>query len=276
MNIYYINLDRRTDRREAMEKRFADLKLNATRISAFTLDDITPELDAKYCAPHLFEPMLRVELACTSSHFRAMRAFLASDAPVAAIFEDDAILAPQLSALFEHIDANGLPCDLLRLETFLDPKSQISVTPVGSLGGYTLHDMQHFTWGAAGYVLTRKAAERYLANHTLHHTIVDRVIWRDLPDTTNLTIRQLVPALVVQEDRLNPTLRVGSDLHGERAHAAQHIHTQKRSLAYELRRFWRYEVKVALPALIHRTLKLSHRTIVPFAGSGVAPESNKA
>lgn len=276
MNIYYINLDHRTDRREAMEQRFAELDLVPNRVSAFTLDDITPELHAEYCAPDLFEPMLRAELACTTSHFLAMRAFLASDAPHAAIFEDDVILSPQLSALFAQLDCDGLPCDVLRLETFLDPKSQISVKPQGHFGEYTLHDMQHFTWGCAGYVLSRAAAKRYLAVETLHRTVVDRVMWRDLPDQTKLTVRQLVPALVVQESRLDPEEYLKSDLHGERAHAAQFIHTQKRSLGYELRRFWRHEVKVALPALIHRTLKLSHRTIVPFAGSGVAPDANKA
>jgi glycosyl transferase family 25 len=273
MQLFYINLARRTDRRQAMEQRFAALELSPIRIEATTPADLTQNQLNTFCAPHHFEPMVPVELCCNLSHQRAMKLFLASGAPHAAIFEDDIFLGPALPQLLAEIDQQGLPCDLLRLETFAE-RNQISVKPKTNFAGFALHSMQGWHWGAAGYVINRRAAEIYLASNTLSRTIIDNVIWREYPDQKPIKTRQLYPALIVQEDRFYQTARIGSDLEAQRAERS--ASAGKKPLSHELRRFWRYEVKVALPALIHRTLKLSHRTTVPFAGSGVAPESNKA
>jgi glycosyl transferase family 25 len=273
MNLYYINLARRTDRREAMELRFGALELSPIRIEATTPADLTQDQLDTFCAPHHFEPMVPVELCCNLSHRAAMEAFLATDAPHAAIFEDDVIIAPQLPDLLDHIDRVGLPCNLLRLETF-NERCQFSIKPKAHYADFALHSMQGWHWGAAGYVINRRAAELYLASNVLNRTIIDNVIWREFPDSSPVTTRQLIPALVIQEDRYYQTARLGSDLEAQRAERAATEHLE--SFPYRARRFWRYEVKVALPAFIHRTLKLSHRTTVPFAGSGVAQESNKA
>lgn len=273
MQLYYINLARRTDRRAAMDERFAALGLNPIRIEATTPADLSRDQLDRFCAPHHFEPMVPVELCCNLSHQRAMQLFLASGAPHAAIFEDDVFLGPALPSLLEEIDQHGLPCDLLRLETFAE-RNQISTRPKAQFSGFALHTMQGWHWGAAGYVINRRAAQLYLASDPLKRTIIDNIIWREFPDQKPVTTRQLYPALVIQEDRYFQTSRIGSDLEAQRAE--RWASKAKKPLSHKLRRFWRYEVKVALPALIHRTLKLSHRTIVPFAGSGVAPNANKA
>jgi glycosyl transferase family 25 len=270
---YYINLDRRTDRRNAVEQQFAAAKLAAHRISAITPADLTQEHFALYCPPTHDEPLAPVELSCTLSHRLVMEKFLATKEQYAAVFEDDIIVNPELARVLARIDSEGMPCDLLKLETF-NERVQFGVKPVGAIDQFTLHTMQGWHWGAAGYVINRKAAEHYLSDPTLGQMIIDHIIWRELPDQKPVKALQLFPALVMQEDRQDISERKGSDL--EIARQQRSENAQKRTIPQEARRFWRYEVKVALPALIHRTLKLSHRTTVPFAGSGVAPESNKA
>jgi glycosyl transferase family 25 len=273
MLAYYINLDRRTDRRAAVERQFAASKIKVERVSAITPADLTPQHFALYCPVTHDEPLAPVELACTLSHRLVMEKLLATDAKYAAVFEDDILIDPSIERVLNRIDTEGMPCDLLKLESF-NERVQFSLKSVGAIDDFALHTMQGWHWGAAGYVINRKAAELYLSDPRLGRMIIDHIIWREFPDNMPVKALQLVPAVVLQEDRLDITERRGSDLEQARQQRSQT--TSKKPLSHELRRFWRYEVKVALPALIHRTLKLSHRTTVPFAGSGVAPESNKA
>ena len=218
MRCYYINLARRTDRRATMEQRFATLGLDHERVEALTPGDITPQQRDRYCDPSIHIWQTESELACSLSHLAAMRAFLATPSTYAAIFEDDAILSPSLPAMLAQFEAAPPAIDILRLETDttrmrLLPRSE---TEIGSFGIFRLLS----TGGAAaGYIMSRKGAERVLAGEEVLFDLTDQALFDPYAAISrDLIVRQLVPALVIQEDRLGPRAdRAGSsDLERQR------------------------------------------------------------
>ena len=91
--IYYINLDEQPERVIYMEAQFKYWEIeNYTRISAYDgrdgrdLGDI---LKGRYP-----DNLSSGEVGCTTSHLKAMKEFLKTDAPCAIIMEDDCDLSP--------------------------------------------------------------------------------------------------------------------------------------------------------------------------------------
>lgn len=220
MRCYYINLARRTDRRAIMEQRFADLGLEHDRVEALTPDAITSEQRERYCNPAEHAWQSEGELACSLSHLQAMHQFLSTPAPYAAIFEDDAVLAPSLPALLEQFEQAAPQVDILRLET---TNTRMRLLPRGDaqIGEFAIHRMLSTGGAAAGYVMSRKGAARVLAGEEVLFDLTDQALFNPYaPIARDLTVRQLVPALVVQEDRLGQRADriANSDLESTRRH----------------------------------------------------------
>src|SRR5690242_19024849 len=100
MQIYYINMARRTDRRAFMEAQLAKLGLEATRIEA-----VTPETFLASAVTASRGRLTPVALSCSLSHVKAAEALLASGDPCALILEDDAILSTRLPEFLAALDA---------------------------------------------------------------------------------------------------------------------------------------------------------------------------
>ena len=94
--IYWINLDRSTDRRQRMEKMFQDPVFKGKKIVRISaVDGKAPDIDQVLNAN--FEGMqpdkfTKVEYACTLSHIKTIREFLKSNWEVALVMEDDMTL----------------------------------------------------------------------------------------------------------------------------------------------------------------------------------------
>jgi len=85
--IYCLNLDGQPERWEYMENQFKYWEIkNYTRISAYDgrEDDLSDIIKGRY--PTM---MLSGEVGCTTSHLKAMKEFLKTDAPYAIMMEDD-------------------------------------------------------------------------------------------------------------------------------------------------------------------------------------------
>jgi len=81
--IFYINLDSRKDRRDAMEERIKNFGLKVTRKSAVTPDKLN--IPFQHSAQHLNNGTK----ACTQSHVEIMKDFLKSEEKRLMILEDD-------------------------------------------------------------------------------------------------------------------------------------------------------------------------------------------
>lgn len=218
MHCYYINLARRTDRRAIMEERFANLALTYERIEALTPSDITPSQRERYCNADNRSWQSEAELSCSLSHLQAMRQFLSTPAPFAAIFEDDSILSPSLPTVLTQFEQAAPPVDILRLET---DNGRLRIPPHSNdrVGEFAMFRLFNSGDGAAGYIISRKGAQRVLGGEEVLFKLTDQALYNPYePISRDLVVRQLVPAVVIQEDRLGPRAdRIAtSDLEGRR------------------------------------------------------------
>ena len=87
INIYWINLNRATERKEKMINIFNDYKLKHTRIEAVDGNDIDlEEIKKNY---KIDEGMSKYEIACSMSHIKAIEIAYNNDLDHVLIFEDD-------------------------------------------------------------------------------------------------------------------------------------------------------------------------------------------
>jgi GR25 family glycosyltransferase involved in LPS biosynthesis len=83
VSIFYINLDSRKDRRDAMEERFKLFGLKVTRKSAVTPDKLNIPFHPSA------QNLNKGEKSCAQSHVEIMKDFLKSEEEVLMILEDD-------------------------------------------------------------------------------------------------------------------------------------------------------------------------------------------
>jgi glycosyl transferase family 25 len=201
MRAYYINLDRRPERRANMEARFEALAIDHVRITALTPEDITDEQRLRYCNPHAYRWQSEGELACSLSHVAALKAFLRTTEPFAAIFEDDAILSTRLPEFLGEFVRHRPNLDILRLETD-NSRMRLAPQPIISMGGFALQKMFEAGGGAAAYIVSRRAAERVIGGEEVLKSLTDQALFNPrTPLSRDLVVLQLVPALAMQEDR---------------------------------------------------------------------------
>ena len=156
--VYYINLDRRPDRRAHMEAMFAEYGVRATRVVA-----TDGEAAAKIIAA--LPPTLRWgEVACTVSHLRAIQEWVSSSGaagekePYALICEDDLSFetVPAWRCDWKTVAA-ALPLhwDVLQLAVIFGPGA-------ANMG---IHYRAPNDFSTCAYLIRRPYAERLVATH---------------------------------------------------------------------------------------------------------------
>jgi glycosyl transferase family 25 len=222
MRAYYINLERRPERRANMEQRFGALELDHVRITAVTPTDVTDVQRKLYCNPQAHRWQSESELACGLSHVATLKAFLGTGDRFALILEDDTILSPSLPKFLQLFESDPPFLDILRLETD-NSRMRLAPRPVGRLDSYELHRMYDAGGGSAAYIVSRRAAERIIAGEEVLANLTDQALFNPrAPMSRDLVVRQLVPALAIQEDRVPNADRLEtSDLELQRINRQQ-------------------------------------------------------
>lgn len=92
--IFFINLDRDTERRELLEQQFKALRLQGRRIDAVWWANLSEEEQGRWYSPLLneqqyYKPLVNGEKGCYASHIKAWQQLLESDAPAMVVLEDD-------------------------------------------------------------------------------------------------------------------------------------------------------------------------------------------
>jgi glycosyl transferase family 25 len=164
LHTWVINLDRAPDRLARIRAQLDALGLPWTRLAAVDARALQPEQaaaldEAAYRRKHGMAPSLG-ELGCYLSHIEVMRALLASPHEFALVLEDDVLLHPSLPAVLEGLVAHAARWDVAKLSAVHSgtPVPYLQVAP-----GHWLAVMLSRCTGSSAYVLSRAAAEAYIA-----------------------------------------------------------------------------------------------------------------
>lgn len=196
------------------------------------------------------------ERACTLSHIMAMKAFLPTEAPACVIMEDDALLAHDFASAID--EAVLSPADnLIKLETYMNGARVGRNRP--GIGRYKKRRLVSAHYGACGYIISRRLAERAVLMLPDTTVAIDQSLFSEAgPLLLEQTVLQLFPAACIQLDRhakgKGVELAIG-DIEGSRRWKT--LTQRERRSAFLLR------LKIALlepQALVRQT--------VPFADGG--------
>lgn len=216
-----INLARHRHRLEWFMNNARRIDLDVERIDAIDGNDETAyaQIEGIRCRD---SGLSNAETACILSHRKAWKKLLESSQPFLAIFEDDAHLSEDMRHLLaSNLLSSGL--DLIKLEI---PSGRVSFSRKvhAPFLGRNLHRLLSRAYGAGGYIVSRKCAQRLLEVSEVCDEPVDvllfddkSVIWQEFP------VLQVVPAACVQDvilSRMNCSEeRFESAIESERKHA---------------------------------------------------------
>lgn len=166
--IYWINLDRATERKQHMNKVFADKRLESIpkiRFSAFDSKKIKVD-DFFTIKKDILSINYRVtknEYACLLSHLETIRAFANSDYHTALILEDDVIFHKNTGTIKDIVDNAPPDWEIIRLSSNIPHKWKKKRTP-----NYRSFTMKcdsvdcETDWGAQAYLIHKKAAKQLI------------------------------------------------------------------------------------------------------------------
>lgn len=174
--IYMINLERRTERREKMEKSFMELGLDYTYVAAIDGKTLTDEvliqkgikLMPEYVDPYHKRPMTAGEIGCFLSHYSIWQKIVENNQEYVLVLEDDLRFEPYFN---------------LRAESLLKEAQEIGGWDLIYFGRKRLQDDEEYleesqnfvkvrySYWTLGYVLTLAGAKKLLAVKPLENII---------------------------------------------------------------------------------------------------------
>jgi len=198
-----INLDRSPERLQVFTEQARAAGLAFERLRAVDGRLLSIAEQAQAVAPTFeFEPLNPGEIAIFMSQRAAWQRIVASGQAYGAVFEDDVVLAPAIGAVLQAIEALAPPADVIKLETsgrpviLTEPRLPLST-------GHTLCRLLSWHGGAAGYVISRGAAQRLLQRTEPIADPVDQVLFNPMSSiSSSLMVLQAVPGLCVQRNIL--------------------------------------------------------------------------
>ena len=219
-HVYCINLDGEPHRWESMETMLKYWEVeNYTRISAYDgrEDDLSDIIKGRYP-----DSMTGGEVGCTTSHLKALKEFLKTDAPCAIVMEDDCDLSPVAHWGFTWKDFfSKVPYDYDVIQLAIINPAQVYLQ---------MHRRFVNDFSTACYLITRHHAEKLIRLHCrgdkykLDNGSKPRAVADDLIYNSGLTFA--IPLLLYR-------IELGSDIHDI------HVDVFHKSSHAGLWQFWR-------------------------------------
>lgn len=201
---FYINLDRRPDRRAFMEDQLRTFGVEAERISALDAETVTDaQLKGDVALSGHLIPMSRGSQCNACNHFSIMRRLVASDAPAALVLEDDIELSPEITGFLQDVVWMPEGLGIVRLEKWSRRATSKLLGPStgrSPVRGRDICRLYSRIGGSGAYIITRDAAERILAEKKpLRHPIDHLLFNFNLsPLARQIGVALVVPALARQ------------------------------------------------------------------------------
>lgn len=199
LRVYFINLDKSTDRLANMQPQLDALGYSYTRISAVYGKELTKKYRNSVTNPYKYKILMHNEIGagtigCYLSHINAWKEFLASSNSYALIFEDDVEFEPQkLRKLINLLLENGNEWDIVNIDVnrhgFAKPVKQLSRL-------FRLVKFRTRVANASCYLINRKSAIELIKRALPISMPVDHYIMR--PWEFSIRIRGVTPQVVHQ------------------------------------------------------------------------------
>ncbi|MGE3623818.1 MAG: glycosyltransferase family 25 protein [Bdellovibrionales bacterium] len=181
MRIFLINLARAPERRQNMARQFSSAGLafeSAEAIDGRQLTDADRRLvdheRRRRITPY---PLSDNEIGCWLSHRRVLQKIADDNIPMAAVVEDDAVLAPDLSGVLAAIEKQAPVFDFIFLHRKMKT-GEIFVPTMELVPGLRLGRVGPAHMGAIAYVVSSRGAKRFLAYAPRFVHAVDKEIHR--------------------------------------------------------------------------------------------------
>jgi len=203
LNCHVINLADNPVRLNHIIKTFGDADISFTRFDAVDRTRAVDHPLAKLLPSMKVRPLSPGELGCLLSHYQIWKIVECATDDFAAVFEDDAVIDPRLRTVLSERSFFPTDADLIKLETVNYPV-QLGLVSSPAPYGMEYRRLLSQHKGTCGYIISRKAATYLVSSLHMFDGPIDEVLFSpDHPMSKNLTIYQIVPAMVVQDCR-NP------------------------------------------------------------------------
>lgn len=164
MQIFFINLDKDTDRLERMQSQLTASGVSATRLPAVFWKALSKSQQNELYSEALnqaqyYKPLANGEKGCYASHIKAWKLLLTSGATSMVVLEDDIGPSQHFSDVIAAIERLDRPWDMIKLLSREEEKIKSSA-PLS--GDYQLIEYQRVPSWTAGYVVSRAGAEKLL------------------------------------------------------------------------------------------------------------------
>lgn len=239
MKCFLINLDRSPERLSFFDAQASKRGMPYERIPGVDgrqLSDI--ECDRMRSKSFDFQPINRGEIGLFLSHRLIWARLIEDDLSHAAVFEDDAVLSPDIDSVLKAIDTARPEVDVIKLETTgRKVVTESASQPIGK--HHRLHKLLSWHGGTAGYVVTQGGARKLLEATWPLADPVDQVMFHPLSRVRpKLCIVQVEPSVCIQKNILeksgvDPAFNTTIDRHTNRGPLLRH------GLWVDLRRAWK-------------------------------------
>ena len=239
MKCFLINLDRSPERLGFFDAQASKYGMPYERIPGVDgrqLSDI--ECDRMRSDHFDFQPINPGEIGLFLSHRSIWTRLIDQDLPYAAVFEDDAVVSPDIESVLMAIDAARPAVDIIKLETTgRKVVTESASQPLGKT--HRLHKLLSWHGGTAGYVVTHAGARKLLEATWPLADPIDQVMFHPLSRVRpQLRVMQLEPAVCIQKNILeksgvDPVFNTTIDRHASRGPMFRH------GLWVDLRRAWK-------------------------------------
>ncbi len=164
MRMFVINLARAKDRRQRISQQFAKVGLKPEFHEAVDGKHLTAEhyaeVDRRTRRRMGLRPQADGSIANWLSQRQVMREIVQNGPETAAIFEDDAELAPELPSVLAVLERRPISFDIVKLNRRTPSKAFIPYNQLST--GHNIGRVRYHDFGTEGYVITRASAHRFL------------------------------------------------------------------------------------------------------------------
>ena len=201
MRLFVVNVKLATERRLRMERQLESLGLKATFHRALDARELSEEdyarVDRESRRRLGLWPQADGSIANWISQRQVMREIVDSGTEIAAIFEDDAGLAPELPVVLQALESRPFSFDIVKLNRRSLRRTFIPVELLAT--GHRLGRVRYHDYGNEGYVITRDAAHHFLSNTPKMMWEIDQALPRFWE--SGLDVYYLDPPVVFHDER---------------------------------------------------------------------------